>query len=129
MELWRRYEREWSVELVLPAGMLWFALLGFGAGAFVLTFAGAKEVVAPAVAGMAIALVNTGAFLGAALLQPLLGWVMDSTWSGAVANGVRVYGAADYRAGFDPMLAGAALAVLASLFFRETRCRNLAAGD
>ena len=110
------------------AGMLWFALLGFGAGAFVLTFAGAKEVVAPAVAGMAIALVNTGAFLGAALLQPLLGWVMDSTWSGAVANGVRVYGAADYRAGFGPMLAGAALAVLASLFFRETRCRNLAAG-
>lgn len=25
MELWRRYEREWNVELVLPAGMLWFA--------------------------------------------------------------------------------------------------------
>lgn len=111
------------------AGMLWFALLGLGAGAFVLTFAGAKEVVAPAVAGMAIALVNTGAFLGAALLQPLLGRIMDSTWSGAMANGARVYGAADYRAGFGPMLAGAALAVLASLFFHETRCRNLAAGD
>lgn len=25
LELWRRYEREWNVELVLPAGMLWFA--------------------------------------------------------------------------------------------------------
>jgi sarcosine oxidase len=25
LELWRRYEREWSMELVLPAGMLWFA--------------------------------------------------------------------------------------------------------
>lgn len=110
-------------------GMLWFALLGFGAGAFVLTFAGAREVVAPALAGMAIALVNTGAFLGAALLQPLLGRIMDSTWSGAMANGVRVYGVADYRAGFGPMLGGAALAVLASLFFHETRCRNLTAGD
>ena len=25
LELWRRYEREWNVELVLPAGALWFA--------------------------------------------------------------------------------------------------------
>lgn len=110
-------------------GMIWFAVLGFSAGAFVLTFAGAKEVVAPALAGMAVALVNTGAFLGAALLQPLLGWVMDSTWSGAVANGVRVYSAADYRVGFGLMLGGAVLAILASTFFHETRCRNLAVGD
>jgi len=109
--------------------MIWFAVLGFSAGAFVLTFAGAKEVVAPALAGMAVALVNTGAFLGAALLQPLLGWVMDSTWSGAVANGVRVYSAADYRVGFGLMLGGAVLAILASTFFHETRCRNLAVGD
>lgn len=106
-------------------GMLWFALLGFSAGAFILTFAGAKEVVAPALAGMAIALVNTGAFLGAALLQPLLGWVMDSTWSGAIANGVRVYGAAGYQAGFGLMLGGVALAIVASTFVHETRCRNL----
>ena len=110
-------------------GMIWFAVLGFSAGAFVLTFAGAKEVVAPALAGMAVALVNTGAFLGAALLQPLLGWVMDSTWSGTVANGVRVYSAADYRVGFGLMLSGAVLAILASTFFHETRCRNLAVED
>jgi len=110
-------------------GMMWFALLGFSAGAFVLNFAVAKEVVAPALAGMAIALANTGAFLGAALLQPLLGWVLDSTWSGAIANGVRVYGAADYRAGFGLMLGGVALAILASVFVHETRCRNLTLGD
>jgi MFS family permease len=103
--------------------------LGFSAGAFVLNFAVAKEVVAPALAGMAIALANTGAFLGAALLQPLLGWVLDSTWSGAIANGVREYGAADYRAGFGLMLGGVALAILASVFVHETRCRNLTLGD
>jgi sugar phosphate permease len=110
-------------------GMAWFGLLGFSAGAFVLTFAGAKEVVTPALAGMAIALVNTGAFLGAAILQPLFGWVMDASWSGAMANGVRVYGAADYRAGFILMLGGVALAVVASTFFHETHRRNLTLGD
>ena len=108
------------------AGMAWFGLLGFGSGAFVLTFACAKESVAPALSGMAVALVNTGAFLGAAILQPLLGWMMDLTWNGALANGVRLYGPSDYRTGFLLMLVGALLAVISALFFHETRCRQLA---
>ncbi|MER2527306.1 MAG: MFS transporter [Candidatus Competibacter denitrificans] len=111
------------------AGMAWFGLLGFGAGAFVLTFACAKESVMPALSGMAVALVNTGAFLGAAILQPLLGWVMDLTWNGTLANGVRLYGPGDYRTGFLLMLAGAGLAVVSALFFHETYCRQMAAAD
>jgi MFS family permease len=110
-------------------GMAWFALMGFSCGAFILTFAGAKEVVLPALSGMAIALVNTGAFLGAAILQPLFGWVMDLRWSGAMANGARVYGAGDYQTGFFLMLGCVALAVVASTFFHETRCRNITLGD
>jgi sugar phosphate permease len=110
-------------------GMAWFGLLGFGAGAFVLTFAAAKEVVVPALSGMAIALVNTGAFLGAAILQPALGWMMDLTWRGALANGVRIYGAADYHTAFNLMLGGAVVALLASMFLYETRCRNVTLGD
>lgn len=111
------------------AGMAWFALMGSGCGSFVLTYAGAKEVVVPALSGMAIALVNTGIFLGAAVLQPLFGWIMDSSWSGTLANGVRVYGSADYQAGFFLMLGCAALAIVASTFLHETRCRNITLGD
>lgn len=110
-------------------GMAWFALMGFSSGAFILTYAGAKEVVVPALAGMAIALVNTGIFLGAAILQPLFGWIMDWTWSGTMANGVRVYGVADYQAGFFLMLGCVVLAIIASLFFHETRCRNMTLRD
>ncbi|MBK8181609.1 MAG: MFS transporter [Candidatus Competibacteraceae bacterium] len=110
-------------------GLAWFGLLGFGAGAFVLTFAAAKEVMAPALAGMAIALVNTGAFLGAAILQPAVGWIIDLAWSGAMANGVRVYGSADYRTAFFLMLGGALLALVASCFIHETRCRNITLSD
>jgi sugar phosphate permease len=110
-------------------GMAWFALMGFSSGAFILTYAGAKEVVVPALAGMAIALVNTGIFLGAAILQPLFGWIMDWTWSGTMTNGVRVYGVADYQAGFFLMLGCVVLAIIASLFFHETRCRNMTLAD
>ncbi len=116
---------EWSPGVM---GMAWFALMGFSGGSFVLTYAGAKEVVSPALSGMAIALVNTGVFLGAAMIQPLFGWIMDLTWSGALANGVRVYGATDYRAGFFLMLGCVALAIGASTFFHETRCRNITLG-
>ncbi|MGB2680734.1 MAG: MFS transporter [Candidatus Competibacter sp.] len=108
-----------------PSGSAWFLLMGFSGGSFVLTYAGAKEVAAPALSGMAIALVNTGIFLGAALIQPLFGWIMDLSWSGALANGVRAYGFADYRAGFYLMIGGVTLSVAASLFFHETRCRNI----
>lgn len=111
------------------AGMAWFALMGFSCGSFILTYAGAKEVVVPALSGMAIALVNTGLFLGAAILQPLFGWVMDLSWEGAMTNGVRVYSAADYQTGFFLMLGCVALAIVASTFFHETRCRNIALGD
>lgn len=111
------------------AGMAWFALMGFSCGSFILTYAGAKEVVVPALSGMAIALVNTGLFLGAAILQPLFGWVMDLSWEGVMTNGVRVYSAADYQTGFFLMLGCVALAIVASTFFHETRCRNIALGD
>jgi len=111
------------------AGMAWFALMGFSCGSFILTYAGAKEVVVPALSGMAIALVNTGLFLGAAILQPLFGWVMDLSWEGVMTNGVRVYSAADYHTGFFLMLGCVVLAIVASTFFHETRCRNIALGD
>ena len=107
------------------SGLAWFVLMGFSCGSFVLTYAGAKEVVAPALAGMAIALVNTGIFLGAALVQPLFGWIMDLMWQGTLINGVRSYGITDYRAGFLLILAGVVLAVVSSAFLHETHCRNI----
>ena len=106
-------------------GMALFALLGFGAGGFIVTFACAKEVVAPALAGMAVGLVNTGLFLGAAIIQPLYGWMMDRNWDGTLVDGVRVYQPSDYNLGFLAMLAFALLAIGGASRIRETRCHNL----
>lgn len=108
-----------------PFALLLFALLGLSAGSFVVAYAHAKEVTAPALAGMAIALVNTGLFLGTALFQPLFGWGMDIGWDGRLADGVPVYGGADYRRGLWLLAGFAAMAAVASRFLVETHCRNV----
>lgn len=112
----------WSPGVI---GLALFALVGFSAGGFIVTFANAKEVVAPALSGMAVGLVNTGLFFGAAIMQPLFGWAMDLAWDGRMDNGVRVYAATDYHAGFLIMLVFAAIAIAGGIKIRETHCRNI----
>lgn len=109
-------------------GMALFVVLGLSCGGFIVTFASAREVVAPALSGMAVGLVNTGLFLGAALMQPLFGWVMDLGWDGAMAEGVRRYSADDYRLGFAAMTVFAVVAIAGACRIRETRCRNQVVG-
>jgi sugar phosphate permease len=121
----------WLALLYLPwgpgiSGLLLYGVLGVAAGGFVVGYAAAKEVLPPAVSGMAIALVNTGLFLGAAIMQPAFGWMLDLTWDGTLVDGVRVYAWGDYRNGLWLSFGFACLAVLASLRVRETRCRNIA---
>jgi MFS family permease len=107
------------------SGYLLYGLLGLGASGFVLTYAAVKEVCAPSSAGMAIALVNTGLFLGAAIMQPVFGWVLDLTWDGQLADGLRRYAWVDYRNGLWLSFGFAVLAVLAATRVRETHCRNI----
>ncbi len=120
----------WLALILLPwgpgiSGFVVYGLLGFAAGGFIVTFGAAKEVVAPSVAGMAIALVNTGVFLGAAILQPAFGGLMDLTWDGTLVEGVRRYSLNDYHNGLWLSFAFAVAAFIASLRIRETFCRNL----
>lgn len=119
----------WLAMILLPwgpgwSGFLLYSVLGLSAGGFVVTYAAAKEVTAPANAGMAIALVNTGLFLGAAIMQPLFGWVMDLGWNGAMVDGVRLYGWTDYRNGLVASVIFTLLAILGAWRLRETHCRN-----
>lgn len=119
----------WLAMILLPWGPGWsglaiFALLGLTAGGNVVVYAAAKEVLPARVAGMSVSLVNTGLFLGAAILQPAFGWVLDLTWDGSLNAGVRVYGRADYLNGLWLCFAAALLALAATPLVRETHCRQ-----
>ena len=76
---------------------------------------------------MAISVINTGAFIGATLSQPLVGWVLDLTWDGAMAGDIRVYSETDYHNGLPVMLVFAVMGVVGAFRLQETFCHNISA--
>lgn len=99
-----------GVPLAPAAGFALFAAMGASATGFTLSWAAVKEVNPPALSGTAMAVVNTGVFLGPTVYQPLVGWVLDR---------------AGYGAALAVLAGGAALGLAAALLVRETFCRNV----
>ena len=116
--------------LTLGAQPLWgvFILLftmGIFSAAFVLTWPIGREVNPPHLAGVAVAVVNLGGFLGAALTQAPLGALLDAWWEGSMVAGARAYPLAAYRAAFATCAGFVFAAALLSLLVRETRGVNV----
>ncbi len=114
-----------GVSLPLPVTYALFGLMGLMMASFTLSWACAKEVNPPALSGMSTSVTNMGGFLMVALLQPAVGWVLDLRWSGAMANGVRVYAPEDYRWGLLLIAVVAWCGAAAAWKVKETQCRNL----
>lgn len=126
------YAAVWAMLTLLPwtpgwSAALLFGLMGIGIGGFVLTYPCAKEVCAPALAGMAVSLVNTAVFMGAALIQSVFGGILDLTWDGGFIGDRRLYGAEGYKMAMLFMLCLAIIGVVAATRLRETHCRNISA--
>jgi sugar phosphate permease len=110
-----------------PVGMLaplMFVLALAGSG-FILTWACAKEVNPPSVAGTAMGTVNSAGFIGGAILQPLFGWALDLRWQGAILDGAKVYPLEAYQLGFLLCVGFCVMALIASLLLKETGGRNI----
>jgi sugar phosphate permease len=114
-----------GITLPLVASYALFALMGLSTASFTLSWACAKEVNPPALSGMSTSVTNMGGFLAGALLQPAVGWIMDRRWSGAVADGVRIYALDDYRWGLVLLAAATWFGAAAAWRIRETNCRNI----
>ncbi len=97
---------------------------GIASGCVMIGFAFAKESVPAALAGTSSGVVNMGNMLGALIMQPAVGWVLDRYWDGTLESGARVYSFAAYRAGFSLMLGWLVVAAVLVLFTRETHCRQ-----
>lgn len=96
---------------------------GFGGGAMSVGYALAREHNPQGGTGAALGLVNMVAVAGGAILQPVIGLLLDLRWDGTIAAGARLYSLEAYADAFVvlPVLYG--LAVPVALFVRETRCR------
>lgn len=113
--------------LPTATGYLVFFLMGIGASSITVSWASVREANIPASSGMAVGVVNTGTFLGTALLQPLAGWLMDRAWQGTEMNGMRIYSITAYQWGFAGMGVFILAGWVSAWFIRETRCRYLTA--
>ncbi|MDT3668797.1 MAG: MFS transporter [Aromatoleum sp.] len=117
----------WLAAVRMPVGVSYglFGLMGLATAGFALTWACAKEVNPPHLSGMSTSVTNMGGFLAGALLQPAVGAALDLGWDGALVNGVRQYSVDTFRVGLALLAAAAFTGTAASVFIRETRCRNV----
>lgn len=118
------YNLMWIALVFLnQVGNLWSILLFFLFGAtgcgFILTLSNAKELCDTEDAGMAVATVNTGGFLGVALVQPFFGRLLDTRWDNTINEGVRIYSETAYHYAFYWMLGLGVVALLISFFLKE----------
>ncbi|MBI2277590.1 MAG: MFS transporter [Dechloromonas sp.] len=114
-----------AVTMPLAVSYGLFAVLGLATAGFSLTWACAKEVNPPLLSGMSTSVANMGGFLAGALLQPLVGWVMDLGWQGDMVGGARFYDVATWRSGVALVALAAVLGAASCWWVRETRCRNI----
>jgi MFS family permease len=96
---------------------------GFASGAMIIAFAAVREHSLPSATGATIAFINMVMVGVGALMQPVIGWILDLRWDGAVADGARVYSVAAYREAFLTLVACGIISVIAAMFTRETYCR------
>jgi predicted MFS family arabinose efflux permease len=121
--LWATWRDGGSLPLAATYALC--GLMGLVTAGFTLSWASAKEVNPPQLSGMATSVVNVGIFLGPAILQPVVGWLMERTWDGRIESGVRIYSAGDWRNGMLLIVLAAAAGWVATLFVKETGCRNI----
>ncbi|MGB4228151.1 MAG: MFS transporter [Candidatus Dechloromonas phosphoritropha] len=117
----------WLSGITMPPWLSYslFVVMGLVTAGFSLTWACAKEVNPPLLSGMSTSIANIGGFLAGALLQPLVGWVLDLGWKGGILNGSRFYGLDTWRNGVLVVALCALMGAIGSWWIHETRCRNV----
>jgi len=96
------------------------AIQGLGAASMVLAFSVVRENTPPWAAGTAIGVTNGFVVGSGAVLQPLLGWLLDLSWDGTLIDGVRSYTPENYETAFLVLPAFGLLGLLCALAVRET---------
>ena len=99
--------------------------IGLGMSGVNLNVACGKEVNPLHMTGIVAGIVNAGSFVGAALMQPAFGWLLDRNWQGTVELGVRIYSQEAYQSAFWFCAAVLTLGVIFTLLIKETKGVNI----
>lgn len=102
----------------LALGLL-MAISGFFGSSMVIGIALARESNPPQVSGTVLGFTNTFVVGSGGLFQPLIGYLLDRQWDGAMRAGARIYTAEAYHWGLSVLPAILAVGCLAALLSRD----------
>lgn len=97
------------------------ALQGAFSSTMILGFAHVKESNPSHFSGVALGLINTFVVGSGAVLQPIVGTLLDQKWLGAFSNGIRIYDLRDYQESLVILPVVCFLSFISAFFVRETR--------
>ncbi|MCD6271276.1 MAG: MFS transporter [Deltaproteobacteria bacterium] len=112
-----------SLSFYPMAVSLW--ITGFFSGCIIVSFAFVMESVPRSLSGTVSGLTNMGVMMGPMLLQPVVGKILDTQWTGGMADGVRTYSLEAYEYGFITMMGWVVLSVVLLFFTKETHCQGM----
>ncbi|MDZ7840793.1 MAG: MFS transporter [Gammaproteobacteria bacterium] len=102
-----------------------FFLNGLGSCAMAVCFGAVRELNRRENSATALGLMNMFVVGSGAVLQPLIGWLLDLNWTGDLVDGARVYNASAYAVAFTTLVAANVLGLVCGFGLRETYCRPL----
>jgi len=110
----------------IPAKPLWlvvslFIIIGVSGASMAVTFALAREGNPKSISGSVTGIVNAMTVASGALLQPVVGILLDWSWGGEMSDGAAVYSAQNYETAFIVILGSTAVGFLISLTLKETK--------
>ncbi|MDH5356597.1 MAG: MFS transporter [Gammaproteobacteria bacterium] len=105
--------------------MLIIFLIGAGGSSMTVCFSSVKELNQPDYSSTALGLMNMCIVGSGAVMQPLIGWLLDINWDQTLVDGARIYSNDAYVYAFSSLIVVNALALLASFILRETHCRQI----
>ena len=102
-------------------------IIGGAGSAMTVCFIAAKEHNTLQYSSTAVGLMNMFVVGSGAVMQPLIGWLLDLNWSGVSENGARVYDSHAYSIAFSSLLIAMGAAFIGSLVIKETHCQQIRA--
>lgn len=98
---------------------------GFGAAAQITCFAAARESSPDELSGTTLGITNGVVTSAGAVFQPLLGFLLDLSWTGTTDGGARIYDLAAYQFAFAAVAISSLVGLVSALATRETYCQPL----
>lgn len=115
-----------GIEDSVYLGILFF-LCGCGGSTMIVCFGVVKEVNLPGNSATSIGLLNMFVVGSGALMQPLVGFLLDSQWSGQLEAGARIYESEAFSNAFGSLMMCQVMALVCIWQLKETFCRQRSA--